>query len=96
MPQEELTWKFFRTGAASEKVEDAVDFARLIDRWMATPAAYAAVRENFLKLRYVEDPTLLIEELVGMANEVVGAQLKRRAFPPSSGSRAPSASSGED
>ena len=96
MPQEELTWKFFRNGAASEKVEDAVDFARLIDRWMATPAAYAAVRENFLKLRYVEDPTLLIEELVGMANEVVGAQLQRRAFPPSSGSRAPSASSGED
>ena len=82
MPQEELTWKFFRNGAASEKIEDARDFARIIDRWMADPAAYAAVRENFLKLRYEEDPTVLIDELVALANEVGGAKLKRRVFPP--------------
>ena len=82
MPQEELTWKFFRNGAASEKIEDARDFARIIDRWMADPAAYAAVRENFLKLRYEEDPTVLIDELVSLANEVGGAKLKRRVFPP--------------
>ncbi|MSU50057.1 MAG: glycosyltransferase, partial [Opitutus sp.] len=82
MPQEELTWKFFRNGAASEKIEDARDFARLIDMWMADPAAYAKVRENFLKLRYEEDPTVLIDELVGLANAVAGAKLKRRVFPP--------------
>ena len=41
MPQEQLTWKFFRNGAASEKIEDAADFARLIDAWMTDPAAYA-------------------------------------------------------
>jgi processive 1,2-diacylglycerol beta-glucosyltransferase len=85
MPQEELTWKFFRNGAASEKIEAGADFARLIDRWMAEPASYERVRENFLKLRYEEDPTLLIDELVELANEVAGAKLKRRVFPPQNG-----------
>ncbi len=87
MPQEELTWKFFRNGAASEKIEDAVDFARIIDRWMAEPAAYQNVRENFLKLRYEEDPTVLIDELVALANEVGSAKLKRRAWPPTNGAK---------
>ncbi len=82
MPQEELTWKFFRNGGASEKIEDASDFARLIDRWMETPATYTRQRENFLKLRYEEDPTILIEELVDLGNEVAGAKLKRLPFPP--------------
>ena len=86
MPQEQLTWKFFRNGAASEKIEDAGDFARLLDRWMADPATYAHVRENFLKLRYEEDPTVLIDELVTLANEAAGEKnLKRRPFPPSNG-----------
>lgn len=82
MPQEQLTWKFFRNGAASEKIEDAADFARIIDTWMADPAAYANVRRDFLKLRYEEDPTVLIDELVNLANEVARAKLKRRVFPP--------------
>ena len=82
MPQERLTWKFFRNGAASEKIENAADFARIIDRWMGDQAAYAGVRENFLKLRYEEDPTVLIDELVALGNEVGHAKLKRRPFPP--------------
>jgi processive 1,2-diacylglycerol beta-glucosyltransferase len=82
MPQEELTWKFFRNGAASEKIEDAADFARLIDAWMTDPAAYAKVRENFLRLRYEEDPTVLIDELVALGNEVAGVRLDRQPFPP--------------
>jgi processive 1,2-diacylglycerol beta-glucosyltransferase len=89
MPQEQLTWKFFRNGAASEKIEDAADFASLIDTWMADPAAYRSVLDNFLKLRYEEDPTILIDELVGLANEVVGAKLKRRVFPPVNGNIGP-------
>ena len=40
MPQEELTWKFFRNGASSPKIERGSDFATLIDEWMADPAAY--------------------------------------------------------
>ncbi len=82
MPQEELTWKFFRNGAASEKIEDAADFTRIIDKWMADPVVYAATRENFLKLRYEEDPTVLIDEIVTLGNEAAGAKLRRRAFPP--------------
>jgi processive 1,2-diacylglycerol beta-glucosyltransferase len=74
--------EFFRNGAASEKVESAADFARIVDQWMTDPKSYPLVRENFLKLRYEEDPTILIDELVGLANEVAGAKLKRRAFPP--------------
>ena len=85
MPQERLTWKFFRNGAASEKIESAADFARIIDRWMAEPDSYRHVRENFLKLRYEEDPTVVIDELVALANEVPRAQLKRRPFPPPPG-----------
>jgi len=82
MPQERLTWKFFRNGAASEKIEDAADFARIIDRWMANAETYGHVRENFLKLRYEEDPTVIIDEVVALANEVARAKLKRRVFPP--------------
>jgi processive 1,2-diacylglycerol beta-glucosyltransferase len=85
MPQEELTWKFFRNGAASEKIESAADFALIIDRWMADPAAYSEVRKNFLKLRYEEDPTLLIDELVALGNEVARVKLKRQLWPPLNG-----------
>ncbi|HUR58494.1 MAG TPA: glycosyltransferase, partial [Opitutaceae bacterium] len=82
MPQEELTWKFFRNGAACQKIEDAADFARIIQTWMTDPATYARVRENFLKLRYEEDPTIVIDEVVTLANDVARAKLKRRVFPP--------------
>jgi processive 1,2-diacylglycerol beta-glucosyltransferase len=80
MPQEELTWKFFRNGAGSQKVESGADFSRLIDAWMQNPAAYTLAREKFLRLRYEEDPTLLIDELVGLGNEVAKAQLERHPF----------------
>ena len=82
MPQERLTWKFFRNGAACEKIEDAADFTRIIDTWMAEPAAYARVRDHFLRLRHDEDPTVVIDELVALANSVAGASLRRRSFPP--------------
>jgi processive 1,2-diacylglycerol beta-glucosyltransferase len=85
MPQEQLTWKFFRNGAASVKVESAGDFVRVMDEWMGDPAAYARARKNFVALRYDEDPTLLIEEVVELANEVAKAKLKRWPFPPTNG-----------
>jgi processive 1,2-diacylglycerol beta-glucosyltransferase len=90
MPQEELTWKFFRNGAASEKIEDAADFARIIDKWIADPAAYASTRENFLRLRYEEDPTVLIDELVALGNAAAGAKLRRRPWPPERPANGPS------
>jgi len=89
MPQEQLTWKFFRNGAKSEKIESGTEFARIVDKWMTEPAAYEGARDHFLKLRYEEDPTVLIDELVNLANEVARAKLKRRAFPPGTVSRSP-------
>jgi processive 1,2-diacylglycerol beta-glucosyltransferase len=90
MPQEQLTWKFFRNGADSDKIESAADFARIIDKWMTDFAAYGRVREKFLKLRYEEDPTVIIDELVNLGNEVARAKLKRRVFPPNGDSGRPS------
>jgi processive 1,2-diacylglycerol beta-glucosyltransferase len=81
MPQEQLTWKFFRNGAGSEKIENAADFARIIDGWMADPAIYEQVRARFLAIRYEEDPTVLIDEIVALANEVAKGSPRRRPFP---------------
>lgn len=89
MPQEELTWKFFRNGAACQKIENANDFAQIIDGWMANPGAYTRVRENFLQLRYEEDPTILIDEVVGLANDVAAAKLRRNPWPPINGNGHP-------
>ena len=85
MPQEALTWKFFRNGAECPKVENAADFAALIDRWMAQPEELRALRERFLQLRHEEDPTVLIDELVELGNEVARAQLERHPFPSEDG-----------
>ena len=82
MPQESLTWKFFRNGAQSYKIENVDDFARIIDSWMADPRNYATYREAFLQLRYEEDPTVVIDELVKLAAEVNGSKLSRHPFPP--------------
>ena len=85
MPQEELTWKFFRNGGAALKIERAADFGAIIDSWMGDPEAYERLKRNLLKLRYEEDPTMLIDELVGLANEVGGAELRRIPFSLSNG-----------
>jgi len=88
MPQERLTWKFFHNGAASETIETAAEFAAIISRWIRDPEAYRAARKDFLDLRYDEDPTLLIDEIVELANEVEGATLDRKPFPPDDGGTA--------
>ncbi len=83
MPQERLTWKFFHNGQAAERISNAEDFDRLIDDWMAQPEHFAQLRENFLRLRYEEDPTILIDELVALANEVAEQRPQSRSpFPP--------------
>jgi processive 1,2-diacylglycerol beta-glucosyltransferase len=82
MPQEQLTWKFFRNGASSRKIERADEFAAIIGEWLDNPDSYAQARASFLRLRYEEDPTILIDELVSLANEVAQTRLRRRSFPP--------------
>lgn len=85
MPQEELTWKFFRNGAGCRKVENTTDFAQIIDGWINQPSTYQVAHDDFLRLRYEEDPTVIIDEIVGLANEVANVKLKRRAFSPVNG-----------
>ena len=82
MPQERLTVKFFRNGADAEVVSNGSQFRDLIDRWMGEPAVYRRALANFLQLRYEEDPTALIEELVGLAEQAAGLKLARQPFPP--------------
>ncbi|HEU5079004.1 MAG TPA: glycosyltransferase [Opitutaceae bacterium] len=85
MPQEKLTWKFFHNGSESEKVESAGDFSRVLDRWMSQPSEYTDYRERFLSLRYEENPTEVVEELVDLAGEAAGVSLKSLPYPPKNG-----------
>ncbi|MDD2764305.1 MAG: glycosyltransferase [Opitutaceae bacterium] len=85
MPQERLTVKFFRNGGAAEFVQNAAQFRDLIDRWVTDRSSHQRLLENSLKLRYEEDPTVLIEELVGLAQEAAGIKLSRQPFPPLNG-----------
>ena len=87
MPQEQLTVKFFRNGGGAELVQNAAQFGDLIDRWVAEPGAYERLRAQFLQLRYEQEPTLIIEELVGLAEAAAGLKLVRQPFPRNNGSR---------
>lgn len=80
MPQERLTWKFFRNGAGSEKIESGEDFDRLLSKWMEDRALLTSYRRAFLGLRYEEDPTLLIDEIVRLASEVARVRPERWPF----------------
>lgn len=82
MPQEELTVKFFRNAEAAELIADADDFAAILARWMEDRRSYERLRRRFLDLRYEENPTHVIEELVNLAQEVSGTHLRARPFPP--------------
>jgi processive 1,2-diacylglycerol beta-glucosyltransferase len=82
MPQEELTVKYFRNGQGAEVVASADDFGAVIERWMDDRRGYEKLRTNFLGLRYEEDPTVVIRELVGLAQEAAGTTLQPRVFPP--------------
>ncbi len=77
MPQERLTVKFFRNSDAAELVQNAGQCRDLIERWLADPGSYKRLRRNFLKLRYEEDPTVLIEELVGLAQAAAAVPVTR-------------------
>ena len=81
MPQEELTVKFFRRGAEVPSISNAADFGRLLESWMSYPPGFEALRDRFLQLRYEENPTVVIQELVDLAQEASGTKLKPGPFP---------------
>ena len=82
MPQEELTVKFFRNGDGAELISNAADLGRIIEAWMADRGSYDSLRGRFLKLRYEEDPTVVIKELIDLAQEVAGTSIEPGPFPP--------------
>ncbi|HEY4302424.1 MAG TPA: glycosyltransferase [Candidatus Didemnitutus sp.] len=82
MPQEQLTVKFFHNGSGAGEIGSADEFGRLIDHWMEDAESYPRLRENFLKLRYEDDPTIVVRELVDLAQEAAGTAISPRPFPP--------------
>ncbi|HEY8996044.1 MAG TPA: glycosyltransferase [Lacunisphaera sp.] len=82
MPQESLTVKFFSRAAGVELIKDSADLGRIVGGWMADRSGYERFRENFLKLRYEENPTRLITELVDLAQEVSHTRYEPGPFPP--------------
>lgn len=80
MPQERLTVKYFQRAGAAELVQNAGQFRALMDGWAADADAYRQLRHNFIQLRYEEDPTVLIEELAGLAQDAAGVKLERLPF----------------
>ena len=92
MPQESLTVKFFQRGCNAPLIGSAADFGALIDGWMADRASYEKFHTDFLSLRYEEDPTIVITELVGLAEQAAANDpdpktrakvgLSARPFPP--------------
>ncbi len=85
MPQERLTVKYFKNGGAAEFIQNGAQFRALIDRWMKSPASYQRLLEDIDRLGPDEDPTVLIDELVGLAREASGLRLSRLPFPPPNG-----------
>jgi processive 1,2-diacylglycerol beta-glucosyltransferase len=53
-----------------------------VGSWLSDPEAYIRMRDNFLRLRYEEDPTILIDELVGLAAAVSDEKPTRLPFRP--------------
>lgn len=82
MPQESLTVKFFKNGAGAELIEHPLDLGRIIEGWMIYPESYHRYRNDFLRLRYEEDPTMVITELVNLAQEVSHTSYQPGPFPP--------------
>ncbi len=88
MPQEKLTWKFFRNGAGSRKIESSEDFAEIIDEWMLHSQAFDNYRRDFRSLQYPDDQALLIADLVGLAEQAAGWRAERHDIPGGVGTRA--------
>jgi processive 1,2-diacylglycerol beta-glucosyltransferase len=82
MPQESLTVKFFSRGAGTQLLGSPADLGHIVGGWMESRAVYERYRDEFLKLRYEEDPTVVITELVDLAQEVAHTNYQPGPFPP--------------
>jgi processive 1,2-diacylglycerol beta-glucosyltransferase len=73
MPQERLTVKFFTYDGGGAVISKRPEFAKLLERWHQSPEAFADIKRRFLRLRYHDDPGLVVRELVELAAEASGA-----------------------
>jgi len=69
MPQERLTAKFFLQDDASQTINKPEDLRRVLVSWRDDPGSFTTMRERFLRLRYEEDPTVVVRELVDLARD---------------------------
>ncbi|AOS44920.1 Processive diacylglycerol beta-glucosyltransferase [Lacunisphaera limnophila] len=81
MPQESLTVKFFNRGAGVPLIDRPADLGRVVAGWLADRSSYVRFRDDFRNLRYEEDPTLVITELVNLAQEVAHTNHRPGPFP---------------
>lgn len=69
MPQERLTAKFFLQDNASVTISSANELRQVLSIWRKDPREYQRVRNVTEGLRYEDDPTAVIRDLVDLARE---------------------------
>ena len=69
MPQELLTYKYFYRAGAAVKMSNVEDLNYQLGLWLTHKREYALMQERCREIGVVEDPTLLIKELYGLAKE---------------------------
>lgn len=70
MPQELLTIKYFLQKRAAIKMTVPADLRRALEHWRRDFSHYEELRTRFIALRFEEEPSHLIHELVALAREV--------------------------
>lgn len=71
MPQERLTYNYFYRSGAAVKMSNPEDLDYHLGLWLTHEPAYARLRERCRDIAVMEDPTLLIRELHGLAAEAM-------------------------
>ncbi len=74
MPQEMLTVRYFREGAAAALIRSPTDFGGLIQEWLSHPESYARLRENLFLLRHEEDPAQTARDLISLAEQAAATE----------------------
>jgi processive 1,2-diacylglycerol beta-glucosyltransferase len=69
MPQERLTAKFFLQDGATVTISGPDDLRDILRRWHRNPDAYREQKHRFDRLRYDEEPTAAVRELIDLARE---------------------------
>ena len=69
MPQERLTFKYFYREGAAVKLSNINDFNYQLGLWLSHKREYLLMQERCKQIGIIEDPSKLINELVGLAKE---------------------------